>query len=255
MAKASSSTEPDTSAGVAAYSSTFLRFVYDYLVLGLYCSFAWRCPARPTLTSFFNSHVRPSPSSPASADPGRATTTRRRILDIGVGTGYFLEQAPLSGIADVFLVDLNKNCLDRTAPRVRAAHPHVNCVPVQADFLQPGDRLSPEALGGTFDAVSAMLLLHCLPGPPARKAAALVALRHLVEPEAGVLFGATILGDSVGHGVMGRFLMNWHNSAGIFDNRADDAESFVGPLKEAFRDVKWRVEGAMLLFEAKSPIF
>lgn len=251
MAKASSSTEPDTSAGVAAYSSTFLRFVYDYLVLGLYCSFAWRCAARPTLIDFFSSHVRPDPSSPASTNK----STPRRILDIGVGTGYFLEQAPLADVGEVVLVDLNNNCLERTAPRVLAAHPHVKCVPVQADFLQPGGRLSPEALGGTFDSVSAMLLLHCLPGPPARKAAALVALRHLVEPEAGVLFGATILGDSVGHGVMGRFLMSWHNSAGIFDNRADDAESFVGPLKEAFRDVKWRVEGAMLLFEAKSPIF
>lgn len=247
MAEASSS-QPDTSAGVAAYSSIFLRFLYDHLVLGLYCSFAWRCPSRPILINFFSSHV----STPSTADlRGRA----RRILDIGVGTGYFLEHAPLANVSDVVLVDLNVNCLERTAPRVQAAHKHVKCMPVQADFLQPGNNLSAEALGGSFDAVSVMLLLHCLPGPPARKAAALAALRHLVEPQNGVLFGATILGDGVGHNAFGRFLMRWHNSVGIFDNRADDVDAFVGPLKEAFRDVKCRVEGAMLLFEARDPIF
>ncbi|OJD40313.1 methyltransferase domain-containing protein [Diplodia corticola] len=269
MAKPSA-TRTDTSAGVAAYSSIFLRLLYDYLVLGLYCRFAWRCPTHPTLTTFFNSHV-PTTTTSSSTD-----RRQLRMLDIGVGTGYFLEQAPLSaaGISDVVLVDLNANCLARTAPRVQAAHPHVNCIPVQADFYRlddsrllaasptPSSSSSPsDDHGGDahhhhrgFDAISAMLLLHCLPGPPARKAAALCGLRTLMDAERGVLFGATVLGDGVGHNVLGRLLMRWHNAVGIFDNKGDEATGFVEPLREAFKDVEWRVEGKMLLFEARGPI-
>ncbi|KAJ7673556.1 hypothetical protein B0H17DRAFT_1208373 [Mycena rosella] len=149
------------------------------------------------------------------------------------------------------LVDLNPSCLDAASARVRKAHLHLNCTTVHADFLAP-DSLSPSSLG-TFDAISAMLLLHCLPGPPSRKAVALVRLRHILRKENGVLFGATILGQGIRHNLFGRFLMWLFNRRGIFDNREDHAKSFVEPLEEAFDEVKWRIVGAMLLFEARGP--
>ncbi|KAJ7475896.1 hypothetical protein FB451DRAFT_1339044 [Mycena latifolia] len=142
----------DVERGAAAYSPTALRF-YDRIVLGLYFSYAWRCPTKTQLIPFFKAN-----STPTSSD----STHSRRLLDIGVGTGFFLEHAQLASGSSLTL--------------------------------------------GPFDAISVMLLLHCVPGPPSRKAAA-----------CGVLFGVTILGKGVTHNLFGRLLMWWHNRTGIFD--------------------------------------
>ncbi|KAJ0273354.1 hypothetical protein COL940_009900 [Colletotrichum noveboracense] len=80
------------------------------------------------------------------------------------------------------------------------------------------------------------MLIHCVPGPPARKAEALIRLKSLLTPD-GKLFGVTILGKGVKHNSMGKALMFWHNLFGVFGNTEDDMESFVGPLREAFEDV------------------
>ncbi|GME62537.1 putative methyltransferase type 12 protein [Neofusicoccum parvum] len=236
-------TSTDTSAGAALYFSWILRFVYDRLVLGLYCKYAWGCPTFTKLTGFYNGNVEASVSRSSS----------HRILDVGVGTGFFLEHAPLNQTEDIVLVDLNTNCLDTAAARTRKAHPHTHCATVHADVLadQP---LSSDDLGGQFDAISVMLLLHCLPGPPARKAAALIRLRSLLDEDRGVLFGTTVLGKGVKHNMLGRLIMAWHNSIGVFDNYDDEAQSFIRPLQEAFKSVKWSVVGTMLLFEARDPI-
>lgn len=239
----------DTSKGAAAYTPLLLKWLYDPLVLGLYFTHAWRCPTTTHLLPFFTAHTsRPDdPSSPPA----------RRLLDIGVGTGYFLEQAPLASTTDLVLVDLNPNCLDAAAARARKAHPHLRCSTVQADFLAPcglaADGIGGIGDGGKFDAISLMLLLHCVPGPPARKAAALVGLKHLLAEDRGVLFGATVLGRGETHNWFGRWLMWLHNKKGTFDNREDEVASFVGPLEEHFESVEWRVVGVTLLFEARGP--
>ncbi|KAL1626847.1 hypothetical protein SLS56_006664 [Neofusicoccum ribis] len=241
--------DPDTTKGVAAYSPSFLSLLYDRLVLGLYISYAWRCPTKTQLLPFFIANSSPA-DHPTKASPTTDSSPPRRLLDIGVGTGYFLEHAPLTSLTSLTLIDLNSNCLDAATARVHKAHPHLACSTVQADFLAP----LPAAVGadGKFDAISVMLLLHCVPGPPSRKAAALVALKGLLKAD-GVLFGSTVLGQGVRHNLLGRFLMWWHNRAGIFTNRDDAAKSFVEPLQDAFDDVKWRVVGATLLFEARGP--
>jgi len=66
--------------GQRLYSPWFLA-IYDLLVLGLYTNLVWRCPTRH-LVQQYTHHIG------------------RRHLDVGPGTGYFLEHArvpPASG--------------------------------------------------------------------------------------------------------------------------------------------------------------
>lgn len=227
-----------TTPGAAIYFPWLLNFVYDNLVLRFYNTYVWRCPTQSSLLPLFEKNI---------------SRPKCRLLDIGVGTGFYPEQAPLSNDSRVLLVDLNSDCLAVAGSRVRKAHPEVVCKTLKADILTSG-AVDVTARDGPFDAVSVMFLLHCLPGPPARKAALLAGLKGAVEPENGVLFGSTILGKGVQHNFLGRFIMHWHNSWGIFDNRDDSVDVFIGALKEAFEVVEWRVVGTVLLFEARRPI-
>ncbi|EFQ30609.1 methyltransferase domain-containing protein [Colletotrichum graminicola] len=249
--------QPDTFAGAAIYVPVFLRYVYDPVVLGLYCPYAWNIPSSK-MREFFNRHIvnttLRNTVDETMIRPGSSKDSPCRILDIGVGTGYFLEHAPLPAGSEVHLVDLNRAALHAAGSRTMAAHPTTTCQTSVADFLDPGRRglRCRDLGGGSFDVISTTMLLHCLPGPPARKADALVHLRHLLAPE-GTLFGMTILGRGVKHNIWGKQLMFWHNLLGTFGNTEDNVEGFVGPLKEAFADVKWEVHGKMLLFEARKP--
>lgn len=65
-------TDETIAAGAAVYSKPFLS-VYDLYVLGFSNTFVWHCPARLIL-DFYNEHIS------------------RKHLDVGVGTGYFLDK-------------------------------------------------------------------------------------------------------------------------------------------------------------------
>lgn len=249
-----------TAAGAAIYSPLFLNAIYDKLVLGVYCRWAWGCPST-VIQGLYQSTI----TSALHSISGR----QLRILDIGVGTGYFLANAsPLSdssrGGAFVTLFDLNPACLEAASSRCKAAHQEgVVVQKACGDFLAPAATSTTPAAENSihtllsaekqFDCVFTTMLLHCLPGPPSRKAAALSSLARFVEPQHGVLAGVTILGSGVKHNWLGRFLMFWHNALGMFGNKEDSAVSFITPLKEAFADVQWQVVGTVLIFEAKGP--
>lgn len=243
-----------TDAGAAVYNPLFLNLVYDRLVLGAYCSYVWRCPAS-TIKALYARVL-------SDVDNERG----RRILDVGVGTGHFLATAPLAADAKVTLFDLNSACLDAASRRCREAHhgrvPGLEVDTVCGDFLAGRDepvsihqKLPPQG----FDVIFTSMLLHCVPGPPRRKATALASLASLLEPGNGVLAGVTVLGpggsgaDEVRHNLLGRFLMFWHNALGMFDNQGDNAVALVSALSETFHDVKWEVVGTALVFEARRP--
>src|SRR5687767_12118685 len=82
-------------AGQAVYSQGTLR-VYDWVVLGISNRFIWQCPT-PGLVAHYNKHL--------SANH----------LDVGVGTGYFLDRcrfrSPTPGVA---LMDLNQPLIGAT---------------------------------------------------------------------------------------------------------------------------------------------
>lgn len=243
----------ETAKGARAYTPLSLK-IYNVGVFGIVSPYGWRCPA-DTLVSFFNRNILQATKRDATKT---SRTEPKRVLDIGVGTGYFPVRAPLDSNTELVLVDLNTDCLDDAKASVERAHPEVGsrAVKIVGDFLAHGDEpLSLYAEGrlqlGGFDAISLMFLLHCLPGPPSRKAEALVRTKALLRP-GGVLFGATILGKNVRPNLLARFVLWMNNCLGIFDNYEDSAASFAEPLQKAFHDVRVEVVGCMLLFEARN---
>lgn len=257
-------TAHDTAAGSAIYTPAFLRFLYDWGILGFYCTYAWSSPAA-RLAAFFDRNVS------SAVRTAHARGRGPRILDVGVGTGYFpgrckpLSKAAAAGVGadgcDLVLADLNPDCLAAASERV-ARELGLASRTVRADFLEADaqaplaltrERVGAGAAGEDgFDAVACMFLLHCVPGPPARKAEALIRLGALLG-EDGVLFRVTILGKGVTHNLLGRWLMLMHNLVGIFDNRLDDVSGLMGPLHDAFESVQWEIVGRTVFFEARHP--
>lgn len=244
----------ETAKGARAYTPLSLK-IYNVGVFGVVSPYGWRCPA-DTLVAFFNRNILQTTQRNAS---NTAIAEPKRLLDIGVGTGYFPVRAPLASDTELVLVDLNTDCLDDAKASIKRAHPEVGgrAIKVVGDFLAHGDEyLSLYAEGrlptGGFDAISLMFLLHCLPGPPSRKAEALVRTKALLRP-GGVLFGATILGKNVRPNLFARFVLWMNNYLGIFDNYKDSAVRFTEPLEKAFHEVNVEVVGCMLLFEARNP--
>ncbi len=208
-------------AGHAVYSPMVLRS-YDWFVLGLSNHIMWRCPTIE-LRRLYDRNVS------------------ARHLDIGVGTGYFLDKArwPVFNPA-ITLVDLNTNSLDFAAKRIRKFEPQT----VVANILEPLPPLEP------FGSAGLCYLLHCIPraGIP-DKAVAFDHVRPLLAPGARV-FGATILQGSVPRSRPAQALMNLYNRKGIFSNAADTVEDLEAALRERFFDVKVEVKGVVALFEA-----
>jgi len=209
--------------GYAVYSAASLA-IYDALVLGFSNRFLWRCPSRH-MVALYERHL--------SADH----------LDIGVGTGYFLDKArfPVSG-PKITLLDPNPVCLDKAAARIRRYQP----VKVQADALVPW----PQTLG-RFGSIALNYLLHCLPGAMTGKASLFDHLRpHLADD--GVVFGATILQGDAPRSVAARKLMKIYNTKGVFSNEQDTQAALREALESRFREVEIEMIGCVALFSARS---
>lgn len=213
-------TKDAPAAGQAVYSPAVLG-VYDWLVLGLSNHLVWRCPTA-ALRRLYDRNVSD------------------RHIDIGVGTGYFLDRAGWPTLSpSITLVDLNPNSLAAASRRIRRYAPDA----VTANAL--------EALpvGGTFGSAALCYLLHCMPGTIPQKAVVFDHLRPLLEPGARV-FGATILQGGIPRSRAAQALMNLYNRKGIFSNAKDTIEDLDEALRVRFEDVSVEVKGAVALFEA-----
>ncbi|MEZ2133152.1 MULTISPECIES: methyltransferase [unclassified Sinorhizobium] len=214
----------DSHAGQAVYSPLTLR-IYDLLVLGISNSFIWKCPTRHIL-ALYNRHL--------SSDH----------LDIGVGTGWFLDHAhfPAPG-PRVALLDLNAHSLAASSARIARYRPEQ----YQADILKPLPFTT-----APFRSISMTYLLHCLAGPWARKAFAFDNAMRLMHPD-GVVFGATLLSHGVARSTAAKKLMSIYNGKGIFGNEADDLDGLRRELERRFEQVSIDIEGCAALFSARGP--
>jgi ubiquinone/menaquinone biosynthesis C-methylase UbiE len=209
-------------AGQHFYSPWFLR-IYDPLVLGLFAHVVWRCPTRRLVQHY-------------------TQNLGQRHMDVGPGTGYFLEHARLPASASVLLVDPNPDVLTHASRRLA----HLNPSLLQADVCKP---LPVER---RFDSIAINYVLHCLRGPMLRRSAAVHNLAALLEPE-GALFGATVLGTPELHTWLSRAALRENNRRGIFDNLHDTEGDLREVLTGSFATVDIDIVGSVAVFTVANP--
>jgi SAM-dependent methyltransferase len=208
--------------GQRDYTPRVLR-LYDPFVLGFAARFVWRCPTG-RLVDGYRQHIRPN------------------HLDVGPGTGFFVDRAGLPDGSRVTLLDPNPNVLAHASRRLR----RLDVTTVQADVLKP------LPVSGTFDSAALHLVFHCLPAPMTRKAAAIEHIASVLAPT-GVFFGASVLGDTAPHTWLARRYMAAFNRQGGFDNRDDTEEGLRSILAASFEHLEFDVVGSIAIFSATDP--
>ena len=202
----------------------FLLRIYDPMVLGFFARFIWRIPKEEMLASF-RELIGPT------------------HLEIGPGTGWFLEKSGRLDSTSLTILDPNPNVLRHVTRRLG----DVPITAVEADVLKP------LPLSGPFASVGLNAVLHCLPGPPEYKEVALRNIAAVLAPD-GVLFGATVLGRSGNHTWIGQRVLTVFNRQGGFDNLKDSAVWLEAALRRSFESVEVTEVGSLAIFVARNPI-
>jgi SAM-dependent methyltransferase len=208
--------------GQSDYTRLLLN-AYDPLVLGPIARFVWRCPST-RLVDGYRRHIR------------------NRHLDVGPGTGYFLERSGLPDGSLVTILDPNPNVLRHVSRRLV----QLDITAVEADVLKP------LPVDGRYDSAALHLVIHCLPGPLPRKAAAVANVAAALAPD-GVLFGASVLGTSGRHTWAARRMLAAFNRQGGFDNLTDTEEGLGEILGASFEHVELETIGSIAIFAARNP--
>ena len=209
--------------GSRSYTKLVLA-AYDRFVLGFSNTWVWHCPT-PVLLQHYAAHVS------------------GRHLDIGVGTGFFLDHCPFpTATPAITLLDLNPNSLQVTRTRIARYRPAA-CL---ANVLAP-----PPLAAAQFDSIGINYVLHCLPGTMESKGTVFRALKPLLS-EGGVLFGATLLGRGVPRSPLARGFLRTYNALGTFSNTQDDAEQLRAILDATFRSSTLEIVGCAALFAGHS---
>jgi 2-polyprenyl-3-methyl-5-hydroxy-6-metoxy-1,4-benzoquinol methylase len=215
-------TAEQVTAGQAVYTESTLR-AYDFVVLVVSNQFIWQCPSQ-RIEEHYNRHVTAN------------------HLDVGVGTGYFLDRCQFPSRAPrVALMDLNQNVLKHASRRIARYKPET----YRRNVLEP---ISVDAM--KFDSVGVNYLLHCIPGSIESKAVALDHLKALMNADA-VLFGSTLLHGGVPRNWLARRLMSAYNKKGVFSNQHDDLDGLRRALSRRFRDVSVEVVGCAAIFSGR----
>jgi SAM-dependent methyltransferase len=215
-------TGEDARKGAAVYTPLTLA-LYDLAVLRFSNSFVWQCPSR-VLLDFYNQHISD------------------KHLDIGVGTGYFLDKCRFPSTAPkIALFDLSRHSLAKSAKRLRRYSP--SCY--------VGNAVQPVDIGmSDLDSISLNYLLHCLPGDLRSKSVVFENVKPLLR-DGGVIFGSTILGEGVQLNSLAKHLMKIYNARGIFSNLSDRQCDLEAGLKAHFDQPTIHMEGCVALFSAR----
>jgi ubiquinone/menaquinone biosynthesis C-methylase UbiE len=208
--------------GQSGYNPALLA-IYDVWVLKFMARAVWKCPIPPVVTRY-RRHLG------------------HRHLDVGPGTGSFIERAAPQVDTEITLLDPNAHVLKYASKRLAAWGP----VAVEADVMKP------LPVEGEYDSAALSFVLHCLRGPMSNKATAVRNIADVLTPD-GVLFGGTVLGTREPHTRSARAFLWVFNKEGGFDNREDTAEGLRAILDASFRRVEIERSGSIALFSASDP--
>ena len=212
-------TKEQINAGQAVYTKRNLA-LYDLLVLRISNRYIWQCPSA-RIEEHYNQNLS------------------NNHLDVGVGTGYFLDGCRFpSASPRIALIDLNHNTLEYVSKRISRYEPETykqNILePISEDIQQ-------------FDSVSINYLLHCLPGSLLDKALVFDNLKPLMNPGA-VIFGSTILNSGITGNWAAKQLMNFYNKKEIFSNATDNLEDLRLVLERRLNNLSIETIGCAALF-------
>lgn len=207
----------DRGASGGIYNPVTLR-LYDAGVLGLTNRLIWRCPTA-TMVEHYRSHAG------------------RSHLDVGPGTGYFLERIDSPSLT---LLDLNASCLAAASDRVGHGR---SVASLQQSFFDPLPREH------SFDSIGLNFLLHCIPSH--EKWDRLAQLRSHLRP-GGTIFGSTVIPDPEAATLAARALNSTYNRLGVFGNADDTMDELENALR-GYTEVSTRRVGQVALFSARRP--
>jgi SAM-dependent methyltransferase len=142
----------------------------------------------------------------------------------------------------VTLLDPNPNVLSHASRRLT----RLDVSAVEADVLKP------LPLSGPFGSAALNLVIHCLPGPMSRKAAAVANVAAVLAPD-GVLFGASVLVTAGPQTWLSRRVLGAFNRRGAFDNLDDTEDGLREILGASFDRVEVEVVGSIAIFAATAP--
>lgn len=206
-------------AGQAVYNK-FTLSLYDFWVIGISNYFIWKCPSIQIL-EFYNKNITAN------------------HLDIGVGTGFFLDTCsfPVKE-PQLALMDLNICSLETAARRLKRYKPEIYLNNV-LEPVRVKDR--------KFDSVGLNYLFHCLPGTMEQKGIVFQNIKPVLK-NGTVVFGSTILTEGVKRSSWAKWLMRFYNAKAIFSNQNDSLEDLRNNLELNFSRVNLEVIGCVVLF-------
>jgi len=213
-------TEERIRSGQSVYSK-WLLVIYDFMVIVLSNRFIWHAPKKKTVR-YYSKHVS------------------NNHLDIGAGTGYFLDKCTFPQPLRLAVMDMNPNCLEKTSRRVHRYSPEL----YQMDIFKP------LKIEKRFDSCSLNFFFHCLPGDMASKMVVFDNLREVLNPGATV-FGTTVLYTGVAKSRWAEKLMVFYNKKKIFCNSGDSLKALAAGLEKRFSDYELTVVGCVAFFVAK----
>ncbi|RXJ72396.1 methyltransferase type 12 [Veronia nyctiphanis] len=201
------------------YTPNILQ-IYDFWVLGLTNLYLWKCPTRVIKEKF-------------------EISLSDNHLDVGVGSGYYLDECLTETTNRIGLLDANKTCLSATSRRISRFQPEV----YQADVRRP---LELDCDG--FDSISVNSLLHGLPGTMKDKSQIIGNIVNFLN-SGGKLFGSTVLADQNDElGFVGKLLMKTYNRLGIYANKNDTLDALKDMLSEHLDHIEIDIVGCVAVF-------
>ena len=235
MTTTTTTTKQVLHAGARYYGALTLP-LYDWAVLHTVVPHAWNCPLQVEQGLYDNS-IR----------------GRKKHLDVGVASGYFLQHAkwPNHQSVELTLMDLNPNSSQYAANRLQKTG-HFSTI-----HQIVGDAREPFPIKNTnFDSIGMFHLLHCIPGNLKQKRIVLENAARVLEPDDGVVFGANVTPADCPNddlNTLAKLVLAFSHATGALNNQLDSHADMEEILDETFEEYELQRVGCMSLWKGSKP--